>query len=118
MKTMSNNAAGILILFINFTCFIGCSSIQSFESQSIEKNYAHINFHDGVNKSEAKVIAQKELLAVAKDGPYLSLLPNIENRDHYWEVIFSSYSSKKKYYIVNVNKDKGEIEYSHESDTY
>jgi len=111
LKTLSLICTGLILCFISS----GCATIKS-----IEKNYKKIDYSDGINKSEAKLIAKKSLI----DSPYRNfyrvirprILDNDETLQHprYWFLKFRRKSSKlnKSNYFVVIEKKTGEVIYA------
>jgi hypothetical protein len=83
---------------------IGCTTLASIQS-----DYHSINYKDGISRQEATVISQKELLDTKQNNYYMTSLPDVEDENAYWRVIFSSRYWNKYAYIVDVDKGNGEI---------
>ena len=96
----------IVSVFLN-----GCATVQA-----IDTNYANVSYKDGINQKEAKVIAQKKLMDLGKNGTYILSLPETEDRGLYWKVIFTSLQMDKDCFIINVSKETGEVVHFYEGD--
>ena len=94
----------IVIMILVVFLLNSCANINSIYS-----NYDLVDFKDGVSSKEAKTIAQKELLDVGQNENFILSLPDVEDRETHWSVIFSSLHLNRFAYVVNVEKDSGEI---------
>lgn len=111
---MDNTKKKRFLWVLIFASFLnGCATVQS-----INAGYEDVNYADGIEKAEAKVIAQKKLMDLGESGPYIISMPDVEDMGRYWKVIFSSLDMNKNYYIINVSKETGKVVHSYESDTF
>lgn len=104
----------ILILLINVTLLSGCASIES-----IDKNYAKINSHDGISKNEARIMAQKALLDSGEIKKYIYERPIFDNdlfvQKRYLNhafIHFAPVDSSDEGFLVIINEKLGEIKYA------
>ena len=57
-------------------------------SNSINKKYSTINYEDGIDKNEAIVIAQKQLLSSGYKKNYLIATYKVQKNDNNWGIAF------------------------------
>ena len=95
-----------------FACLVGCSTISK-----IEKNYASVNFSNGIGSEEALFIAKKRLLdsLVFKDWkvdqPELMRDRFVRSYPDHWFVQFSSKAYERSFwrYLIVIDRKTGEV---------
>ena len=73
----------IVTFVIGILLLSGCATIGG-----INKSYESVNYSDGIDGKEAKVIAQKKLLLEHFSHNYMISTPDIKKMDKYWSVAF------------------------------
>ena len=100
-------------LFLLVLC-MGCASVES-----INKNYAKINFKNGLSNSETKVMAQKALLDSGQIARHMYDKPILDN-DLYVEKRYLNYAfvhfapeiGGDEGFLVIINKELAEVKYA------
>ncbi len=123
---MAMNLCMVLILLVIAG---GCAS-----SRAIHNNYEKmVNISDGVDEQEAKIMAQKDIIAMYEQRDYRVTAPDVKDTPEalkypdYWFVVFGhnwlspistdplakTYTElKEAQYLVVINKESGEIVFS------
>ena len=120
---MNRNIMGLFLI----VTILGCSSLEA-----IYKNYKTVNFADGIDEPEAKVIAQKKLVNTEEQRFYRLTAPDIRTTPQameypeYWFVVFGhnwlspismepvtkTYTELREIqYLVVIHKKTGEVKF-------
>lgn len=112
-----------LILILLFT--IGCASTIAEDIKTITDNYETVDFDDGIDLEESKIVAQKQLIKNNVVDIYELTEPQITedvedlpNSENFWFVFFEEKkpSSIPFIFMVIVNKENGKIKFADDYD--
>ncbi len=103
--------ASVFVVFF-FTMLASCATINSMEN-----NYEKIDYSDGVNKTEAVLIAKNHIMKTKYVKDYQIVSPVILNNEQtkkFSNIWFVRFHPKKitlltHYYLVMISKETGEI---------
>ena len=108
-------------LSLMLICVIGCASASAKNIAMVSKNYDTVNFEDGINAEEAKIIGQREMIKENLVKFYDILNPKIvtdvadlPNNEKYW---FVSFREKKVaniefIFMAIINRETGKVKFS------